>query len=120
MLCQFPSVKMSNNDFSEDGHRHAWRYRARSYAEEDEAKGRNPPTLWSLAADKVREELYVKLCYDMEQLFKKGPDHREAAFKKVDEVVAAFDEPRGSFSKVAARLHAATKTANTGSNKTSL
>ena len=115
MLCQFSSVKMFNNDFNENGHRHAWRDIARSYAKEDKDQGRNPPTLWSLAADRVREEIYVKLCYDMEQLFKRGPDHREAAHHKVDEVVASFDEPRGSFSKVAARLHASTKNGNAGS-----
>ena len=116
IFSQHLSFEMSYADFSEYGHRHAFRSTARTYANEDKAEGRNPPTLWSLAADRVREEMYIKLCYDMEKLFAKGPEHRDAAHQKVDEVVAAIDEPRGSFSKVAERLYARTKNSKGGGN----
>ena len=46
----------------------------------------------------------------------KNPEDHDAAMEKLDEIVTAIDEPRGSCCKVARRLHASIKNANSSSN----
>ena len=120
-VCHFRFYPGSANNtstmasFNARAHRNAFHSAAATYSAEDKHNGRNPPSLWSLSADVVRAEIYVKLQSEFEQLQKRPEDHA-AAMEKLDEVLAAIDEPRGSFDKVARRLFEEMKSQSNSGN----
>ena len=84
-----------------DALRRAFHTCGHTYVGEDKANGLRPASLWSIAADAVRAEVYVKLALELEGT---GRSDRSAALAKMDELDACLDEPRGSFYKASKRL----------------